>query len=268
LRYIEIVATVDGEIVGVAAEPRWGGRIPVDDNTALTRDATLVGCADDAPLGPGSYDLYAQGLLLPGVGDLRFVTDPAPVEVVPAGGVTATAEPTDEPSDLPTRGADEPSDDCSAASLRSDTVPGFPGLPGPAAETATTLLAAALDCDAEPLIALNEEDGTSTNFGGRTPEEFWTLPGAEEHQDVYANLAVLLTRVDFAEVPGSEETQPMYVWPRLQAGENSDAAWQEVVDVGLVTQEQADQMRAGEGYLGPRLGIAEDGTWMFFIAGD
>ena len=38
---------------------------------------------------------------------------------------------------------------------------------------------------------------------------------------------------------------------------------------GLVTEEDAKTMRdGGSGYMGYRIGIAEDGTWMFAVAGD
>lgn len=259
LREVEIVATVDGAIVGVAAEPRWGGRLQVNGDNALTSDATLVGCADGAPLDPGSYELYAQGVLR---GDQRFVTNPARVEVLPEGETTPS-EPASEPSD-PT--SEPPRGECSAAQVPGDMDPDFSGLSGPAAETATTLLGAAIACDDETLIAFAE--GTNLTFGDSSAEEFWTLPGAEEHEDVYAILARLLTLVEAAELPASGEAPAMYVWPRLQAGEDSDAAWQEVVDAGIVTQEQADQMRAGGGYMGWRLGITEDGTWQFFVGGD
>lgn len=60
----------------------------------------------------------------------------------------------------------------------------------------------------------------------------------------------------------------MYVWPSAFADDATDADWQAVIDAGLVTEGEAERMRAGEGYTGYRVGITADGEWVFFVAGD
>ena len=61
----------------------------------------------------------------------------------------------------------------------------------------------------------------------------------------------------------------IWTWPAAAAAGADDAAWQELVDSDLYTQAQVDELRtAGEGYLGWRVGIEADGTWLFFTAGD
>jgi len=223
-------------------------------------------------LGIGATTLAVTAALVVGGAALLPEQSPPPG---PAASPSQTPDPTQaapdasaDPTTRPVLPTERPRGDCSAAATRTDMLPAFSELSAPAADTATTLLAAAVDCDDKALVALSTQDGSSTSFGDRTPEEFWTLPGAEEHEDVYAILARILTRLEPAELPASQGMPAMYVWPRLQAGEDSAAAWQEAVDAGLVTPQEADQMRAGGGYLGWRLAITEDGTWQYFIAGD
>ncbi len=80
---------------------------------------------------------------------------------------------------------------------------------------------------------------------------------------------VLLTELPPA---AQADTDPVaHVWPRVatEAFADDDAAWQEVVDAGLLEADQADRMRdAGAGYLGWRIGITTTGDWAFFVAGD
>jgi hypothetical protein len=61
----------------------------------------------------------------------------------------------------------------------------------------------------------------------------------------------------------------MYVWPAAHAKDPS--AWTEgdLADLRLLYSD--DDIRSFEelgGYLGYRVGIREDGTWLYFIAGD
>jgi hypothetical protein len=159
--------------------------------------------------------------------------------------------------------------DCSAAELDLGA-PDLSGLTAEARSTAESLLDAALACDTGTLVAMNSADDTSTNFGGRTPQEFWELPAAEEHEDVYAILARLIAESSWAADPGAGDVPPAYFWPRVATAEfaDDDAAWQEAVDVGAVDPEFVEDIRTDLGYIGWRLGIEEDGTWRFFIAGD
>ena len=76
-------------------------------------------------------------------------------------------------------------------------------------------------------------------------------------------LATILT------MPFTRNESGSYAWPTAYSESPTDEAWQALVDAGLYTQEQIDQMKAGgTGYLGYRTAITADGDWQFFVAGD
>ena len=57
--------------------------------------------------------------------------------------------------------------------------------------------------------------------------------------------------------------------PSEGLSDRASARRQAIVDAGLYTQEQVDEMKAGgTGYLGYRTAITADGDWQFFVAGD
>lgn len=47
---------------------------------------------------------------------------------------------------------------------------------------------------------------------------------------------------------------------------DTPADWEDIR--GLYPDELIDQMRTGDSFLGFRVGILEDGDWVYFIAGD
>lgn len=141
-------------------------------------------------------------------------------------------------------------------------------LPEPTRATAELLLDAALRCDEQLLSTAAAESDTTLTFGGADPYEFFGLP--DDDTGVYAVILTLLTRIPYA-AEADDATPATFVWPRVHTGDwaDTDEAWQEVVDAGLLTADEAADMRgAGSGYLGWRLGISGDGTWRFLTAGD
>lgn len=134
-----------------------------------------------------------------------------------------------------------------------------------ALRTAERLLAAATSCDVTTLVDLATRDRTRLSYGVATPQEVLALP---DEYDSYLKLAALLTRMEpLASTAGGRTS---YVWPAVHAkSKASDADWAEAVRAGLITQKEADDMRAQDsGYLGYRLSIGANGEWEFFIAGD
>jgi hypothetical protein len=98
-------------------------------------------------------------------------------------------------------------------------------------------------------------------------EEFFALPeGDAQH---YRTLVALLTGTGGA-FDGGDTGNRNVVWPRVATEEFRDSAeaWQEVVDAGLLTQEQADAQRADEtfGYTGMEIAIDESGAWRYYSA--
>ncbi|MCK9792940.1 hypothetical protein M1843_04150 [Isoptericola sp. 4D.3] len=165
------------------------------------------------------------------------------------------------------------SDDCSAAGL-DVPVPDLTDVPEPARGTASTLLAAALECNDDTLTAIAEEAGRhDLNWGGRPPRALLGLPRAEQEEDVYAILARLLTGttpcVIEAEVDGRVEHA--YSWPRMGTGmcEATAEDWQDAVDAGAITAQEAEETRAGDrsDYEGWRLTVDGHGDWMQFVDG-
>lgn len=189
-------------------------------------------------------------------------------ETAPATGsttATTTATETGSPTTSTAAPAPEPPPgvECSSGAY-SPGPPRTADAPEPVVTTAQLLLDSAMACDSAALISLANEDYTAVSFGGVTIEEALGLPDVEGR---YLVLAALLSGTD----PGVFDTEEgqQYRWPAASAESTpSDAQWQQVVDAGLYTQADVDQMRAGDGYTGWRVGIATDGTWQFFIAGD
>jgi hypothetical protein len=183
-----------------------------------------------------------------------------PSATTPAPGATQPS-PTTPGVTCSAAGAAGSADAVSGGTLADDAT-----VPQPVRDTAQELLDAAERCDAGALVALAEANDTSLTFGGRSAAEFWTLPGAEADEPVYAILAGLLRDTQWAVVDGGT-----LVWPRVFASQwaDDDDAWSEAVAAGGVTAELATTMRdAGVGYQGWRVGIAADGSWQFFVGGD
>lgn len=133
-------------------------------------------------------------------------------------------------------------------------------------KTAASIVGSALACEPEGLISQATSWGTELMSGTETPEQVFAMP--EDDAQHYRTLVALLA--DTRGVPsGGEQGNKTIVWPRVATEEfaDSDEAWAEVVDAGLLTEAEAEAQRA-DGYQGMRIGIAEDGTWKYYSAGD
>jgi len=163
----------------------------------------------------------------------------------------------------------DPSDDCSATGYDTDfNLDNF--LTGDSAAGASNIVLAAEACDSDALIALAEDSETELLSGTETPEQVFALPEGEAKH--YRTLVALLanTRGEVVgELVGDATGTETMVWPRVATEEfaDSDEAWQEVVDAGLLTAAEADAQRE-DGYRGMRIGMTLDGTWLYYSAGD
>lgn len=136
-----------------------------------------------------------------------------------------------------------------------------------ASATAQAIVEAALACDSDRMVELATQYPTELMVTGEPAEDVFALPeGDLQH---YRTLVALLAGTGGA-FNGGDAGNQMVVWPRVVAEEfrDSDEAWQEVVDAGLATQEQADAQRADElmGYTGMRIAIDESGAWRYYSA--
>jgi hypothetical protein len=134
------------------------------------------------------------------------------------------------------------------------------GLPGPAAATHAALLQAARSGDYEELRPLVPEDQFSYTFGIPDPDgpiAYWQRLEEEAGESPIAILERIL------ELPYTL-TAGTYVWPFAydkQEGELTEYERELLGDL-------ADSFLPDTGYLGWRAGIAPNGRWQFFIAGD
>jgi hypothetical protein len=137
-------------------------------------------------------------------------------------------------------------------------------IPGPVARTREAILAAARARDFQALRALIPDEGFTFSFGGETdPIAYWKRLESEGHVPVFGDILPMVLGTE----PGFD--RGAFVWP-AQAVEDP-AEWDEQ-DIGALTAIHAEEdVRAFQDaglYLGWRIGIDRDGTWIFFVAGD
>jgi hypothetical protein len=119
----------------------------------------------------------------------------------------------------------------------------------------------AATCDLEGMAEIAMADGTVFSFGsGADPLRSW-IRSARNGFDVMA-WTVRLFNADPAIDPVGT-----YAWPAVHAT-GSDEDWNALSGILTAAEfEQYSQYR-DSGWLGLRIGIAEDGTWRYIVAGD
>jgi hypothetical protein len=135
------------------------------------------------------------------------------------------------------------------------------------------ILASAVDCDYGFLeeLALEGDPGFSYSYGvDGTPARFWQARETEAANKEKPTSEYMRYLVSVLRLPHCKETGPdgkvYFVWPRVHCSARTAKDWDDLK--GLYTDEQIDQMRTGDIYYGFRVGILEDGDWVYFIAGD
>lgn len=155
-------------------------------------------------------------------------------------------------------------------------VTGSTGATGPAdeipEEIPSTVLAtrdqiaiAAEARDYDALEALIDPDRFAYNFDdGSNP-----VPGWRKDPSVLATLATLL-QMPVTTTEGTPDVGTIYVWPSLMnadlANLTADDRWM-LETLGITDADLQTMLDAFGGYVGPRTGIAEDGTWLFYTVG-
>lgn len=162
---------------------------------------------------------------------------------------------------------------CSALDL-DPTVAPRTGLPDAVAEMRAAIAAAAVSCDLDELVLLGDavRAGLRVSFGGGVdPRELWAAAEAGGYGPApMFHLRTLLDLPFVVDAPPEGEGQPLYVWPAAAGSAGTtDTTIEDIVDAGLYTREQVDDMIATVGgYTGYRVMIAEDGDWQLFVTGD
>lgn len=158
-------------------------------------------------------------------------------------------------------GVRELSANCSAAGAGS-TIEAQGGLPEPVAAMREAIVAAASSCDITALSMLGG-DTVAFSFGGEPDAgRYWRW----NEQEGYGALGRI---VDILALPFLIEEWPTgrhFVWPSAFQEFPTEEDWQALTAV--FNEEDVDLFREFGSYIGMRVGIAEDGTWIFAIEGD
>ena len=135
------------------------------------------------------------------------------------------------------------------------------------------IVAAAVACDYEALDALlvGGRRFASFSFGGAADAgDYWREIEEEAGEPVLELLVRTLDLPHITDRAQADEGGPretFYVWPSAHQESPTEQDWELVTP--LYGEEAIAQMRRiGSGFLGYRIGIVEDGDWVYFIAGD
>lgn len=159
---------------------------------------------------------------------------------------------------------------CSAAALDPD-LPEQEGLPEAVAAMRADIAEAAVACDYERLGQLAQQgDAQFTySFGnGGDPAEYWRNQETDERTPgPMRYLAALLKRPYETR---EEQGEVNYVWPAAFAYDSWDAVPEEQKEAlePLYSEMNFRDFERFGGYTGYRIGIDENGNWLFFVAGD
>ena len=138
------------------------------------------------------------------------------------------------------------------------------GLPAAVEQTREAIIAAAQARDYDALAELIPDSGFTFSYGaGDSAIDYWKDLEAAGETPLATMAALLALR--------HTNAGDIYVWPWAydkDPANLTDAQKQALAGAGAATVDQLDQMAELGHYLGWRVGIREDGTWMFFVAGD
>jgi len=181
--------------------------------------------------------------------------------------VTESFTVTEQPPTTPADTTPEGEGACSNSGLRLTL--SEQDLPPVVADVRKRVFDAAVACDYDTLeqIAVEKGEGFTFSYGGeRGAADYWrgVEEGSEEEPKPMRALATILTQ------PFTRNESGSYAWPTAYSESPTAEAWQALVDAGLYSQDQIEEMQgpASTGYLGYRTAITPDGQWQFFVAGD
>ncbi len=135
------------------------------------------------------------------------------------------------------------------------------GLPQAVEDKRLLIFKMAAGCDLEGLAELAVTDGTAFTYGGESdPLRSW-IRSARDGFDVM----MWIVRM-FNSTPALDDAST-YAWPAVHAT-NSDEDWQDLSGILSAAEFEQYSRSRDSGWLGLRIGIAEDGTWRYVVAGD
>ena len=143
------------------------------------------------------------------------------------------------------------------------------GLPPEVADAREAILAAAHARDYDALEALLDPATFSYSFGeSGDPIGYWHELEEKAEVPVLGDILPVVFGTRFARM--SDAAGDIYVWPSAAAKEAPDWTQEDIESLKvLLTDEEIQNMKETfGGYLGWRIGIREDGTWLYFVSGD
>lgn len=135
------------------------------------------------------------------------------------------------------------------------------GLNDKARQTAQTVYRAGRVCIPGNLVKVAKRDNTKLAYKKADPATVFAVPQTSE-----ARYDTILKLMGLQSATATLDKTTTYVWPRVVAAPKDDAAWAEVVKVGLISKDQATTMRKGGGYWGPQIWIDANGAWRVFTS--
>lgn len=180
------------------------------------------------------------------------------------GAETGTpSPPTTTPTTVANTLGTSPETECSAEGVPLPAE--VEGLPAAVASTRGAIITAAAACDIATLESL-ASDTFTTSFGGGGVEN---LSSWEDQGEQPLATLLLLFDMSYSTVE-LEDGKEIYVWPAAANYESwSDIPEDEIEELTTIHSEGELQQIAGYGsYIGWRTGIDQDGTWLYFVAGD
>lgn len=191
--------------------------------------------------------------------DTPLGESPQPTQTPPAtiGAETTITMIDDTPQQCSAEGTSEPQ-------LSSD-------LPVEVASTAQAIIGAASSCSFDGLAGIAFTDGTPdliTSFGGGGIDNL-----ARWEEEGYGEMDTLIRLFGTSHAVTDVEDGPdIYVWPAAFAYDR----WEdippeyltELMDLGVYSEGELDEIARFGSYAGWRVGIDEFGNWLFFVAGD
>lgn len=182
----------------------------------------------------------------------------------PPPSTPGQTEPAPKPAPEPdVRSAPAGADDCSASG-QSVTVLPAPDLDDTVRQARDFLIDAALRCDESMLqTAIDESSMFSFSFGGDTDPlgYWWDLEAAGDQP--FLRLAQVLSTT-----PALAEGGDIVVFPRVTTGRPEDTTDEAIAELFWIDEQRRETILGDSGYLDWRVGIALNGEWRFFVAGD
>ena len=215
-----------------------------------------------------------------GIGAYALVTVNEDPSTGPIGPATSSGSDTEPQPEETASAVERP---CYATEITvayEDLTENNDDLPVAVGETRGQILFHASECEFDALEQLALAGGPNFQYSYGVEEGaamFWGDREREAHRKSDKNLSYMRGLARVLYMPYCTETQDdgtgtgtevvYYIWPRVHCADHrTDEDWNDLQ--GLYTDEQIDQMRGSDLYYGFRVGILEDGDWVYFVAGD